>query len=183
MKRMQAFVLAGIAAGFVVSGGVAQAQDFCRSYSDQMVGMDQRGRQARCPGWNSHANWQGHYDWCLRQDPRRVRSALDQWRGRLDGCLASQGINVPPPGRGYPPPHNQHGRACNGLSGWYGSAVIQVQGDFRTVHIDMRNGRPIAIGTCSGNRLTINFRDDRVITGNFNGRQIFWDNRTVWTKN
>jgi hypothetical protein len=183
MKRVQGLALAMVAGGMMTMTVPAHAQDFCRSYSDQMVGMDQRGRQARCPGWTNHSNWQNHYNWCAQQDPRRVRSALDQWRGRLDGCLASRGNVPPPPPRAVPPPQPPRNSACNGLSGWYGSAVVQVQGDFRTVHVDMRNGRPIAVGTCSGNRLTINFRDDRVISGVFNGRQIFWDNRTTWTRN
>lgn len=72
---------------------------------------------------------------------------------------------------------------CDGMSGLYqGGMTVNVARDGRTVQVMVSPRRPLAFGTCRGNRLTINFTDDRVISGVYDGRSIFWDNRTTWTK-
>lgn len=82
----------------------------------------------------------------------------------------------PPVVRHAPPP-------CNGISGLYnGGSTVNVARDGRSVQVMVNPRRPLAFGTCRGNRITVNFRDDRVISGVFDGQTIFWDNRTTWTK-
>lgn len=72
-------------------------------------------------------------------------------------------------------------RSCGGLSGIYGNTIAIVVGsDGRSVNVVMGGGRPNAYGYCQGNSLTVNFADDRVIGGKFDGRTIFWDNNTRW---
>lgn len=82
----------------------------------------------------------------------------------------------PPLVRRAPPP-------CSGISGLYNDgSTVNVARDGRSVQVMVSPRRPLAFGTCNGNRITVNFRDDRVISGVFDGRTIFWDNRTTWTK-
>lgn len=86
------------------------------------------------------------------------------------------GILRPPVVRHAPLP-------CNGISGLYNDgSTINVAKDGRSVQVMVNPRRPLAFGTCRGNRITVNFRDDRVISGVFDGRTIFWDNRTTWVK-
>lgn len=86
------------------------------------------------------------------------------------------GLPPRPPVVTRPPP-------CNGISGLYnGGSTVNVARDGRSVQVMVNPRRPLAFGTCRGNRITVNFRDDRVISGVFDGQTIFWDNRTTWTK-
>lgn len=78
----------------------AEAQDRCTAYANEMVAIDQRARQMKCPAWKSHSNWNGHYDWCGKQPPVRVKDALDTWSAKLDGCAFTFGGQ----GGGYQPP-------------------------------------------------------------------------------
>ncbi|MFS8038067.1 hypothetical protein ACI7BZ_14100 [Xanthobacter sp. AM11] len=78
----------------------AQAQDRCTAYANEMVGLDQRARQMRCPGWSSHSNWQNHYNWCTTKTPAQTNGAVDTWSAKFDGCAFSYGGQ----GGGYKPP-------------------------------------------------------------------------------
>lgn len=72
---------------------------------------------------------------------------------------------------------------CNGLSGYYGNVTAIVVGrDGKTVNVTMAGGRPNAYGMCTGRDLMVNFSDDKVIRGKFDGRTIFWENGTTWIK-
>lgn len=90
----------------------------------------------------------------------------------IDGRLVRTAATAAPP-----PP------ACNGLAGRYnrGASTVTVANDNR-VRVTVGPNRPAGTGSCNGNRLTINFPDDRAISGIFTGRTIVWDNRTTWTK-
>jgi len=63
----------------------AQA-DFCNNYATGMVAQDQRARQMKCPGWTSHSNFNGHYNWCRAQTPQRVQQAISNWATRFQAC-------------------------------------------------------------------------------------------------
>jgi len=73
---------------------------------------------------------------------------------------------------------------CNDLSGYYGNVTAIVVGaDNKTVNVTLAGGRPLAYGTCSGNTLSVNFKQpDSVATGTFDGKTIKWSNNTTWTK-
>ncbi len=72
---------------------------------------------------------------------------------------------------------------CNGLNGYYGNVTAIVVGqDGKTVNVTMANGRPNAYGMCRGKDLTVNFSDDKIIKGTFDGKTIRWANNTTWTK-
>lgn len=68
----------------------AQAQDRCTAYANEMVGIDQRARQMKCPAWKGHSDWNGHFRWCV-ENPAKVKEALSNWNARLDGCATSWG--------------------------------------------------------------------------------------------
>lgn len=76
------------------------------------------------------------------------------------------------------------GGPCNGLSGYYGNiSGIVVGKDGTTVNVALADGRPNAYGTCSGNRVTVNYTDfGRTTTGTFDGKVISWSDGTTWTK-
>lgn len=78
----------------------ATAQDRCTAYANEMVAIDQRARQMKCPAWKSHSNWNAHYDWCGKQPAARVKDALDTWSAKFDGCATTFGGQ----GGGYQPP-------------------------------------------------------------------------------
>jgi hypothetical protein len=71
---------------------------------------------------------------------------------------------------------------CAGIAGQYngGASTITV-GAGNAVRVTVGPNRPAGTGTCNGNRLSVNFPDDRLITGTFNGQTIAWDNKTTWT--
>lgn len=78
---------------------------------------------------------------------------------------------------------------CNGLSGYYGSSTAivvsekPISGNKYDVGIVMVNGgRPNAYGTCEGATVSIDFKDDHLISGTHNGTTISWNNNTSWTK-
>ena len=66
--------------------------DRCHSYATEMISMDARARQARCPGWTSHSNYGGHYGWCQKMPPARVQQALANWGTRFQGCRFKMGF-------------------------------------------------------------------------------------------
>ncbi len=66
--------------------------DRCHSYATEMISMDSRARQARCPGWTSHSNYGGHYSWCQKMPPARVQQALANWGTRFQGCRFKMGF-------------------------------------------------------------------------------------------
>ena len=76
-----------------------------------------------------------------------------------------------------------HAGPCNDLSGYYGKRTAIVVGqDGRTVNVTVASGRPNAYGTCNDKQLSVNFVDDGVVKGVFDGKTIRWSNNTVWTK-
>jgi hypothetical protein len=95
------FMALSILAGVQVTFGFsAHAQDRCKAYADEMVAIDQRARQMKCPAWKSHSNWEGHFQWCQKQPPAKVNNALGNWNSQLDGCATTYGGQ----GGGYQPP-------------------------------------------------------------------------------
>jgi hypothetical protein len=88
---------AGLSVSFVAT---ASAQDRCTAYANEMVSLDQRARQMKCPLWKSHSNWNAHFDWCQKQSDARAKDALDTWSAKFDGCATSFGGQ----GGGYQPP-------------------------------------------------------------------------------
>lgn len=73
---------------FAASGSPAARADAsrCNSYGDEMVRINQAGRQKACRGWNGHSDRAGHIQWCQVQTPERVSQALANWRNRLRAC-------------------------------------------------------------------------------------------------
>jgi hypothetical protein len=88
----------------------------------------------------------------------------------------TDGPRRPPVVRHAPP-------ACNGVSGLYdGGSTIHVARDGRSVQVMVSPRRPLVFGTCRGDRITVTFRDGRVISGVFDGRTLAWDDGSRWTK-
>lgn len=102
MGRLGGVCLAlGLMVGAVsLAAPVAQAQDRCTQYANEMVALDQRARKMRCPGWTSHSNWDGHFQWCGTKSPQQAADALETWSAKFDGCATSYGGQ----GGGYKPP-------------------------------------------------------------------------------
>jgi len=65
--------------------------DRCHTYATEMVSMDARARQMRCPGWRSHSNYGAHYSWCQSQAPARSQQALANWGTAFQGCRFKMG--------------------------------------------------------------------------------------------
>jgi hypothetical protein len=61
-------------------------RDRCHDYSNEMIGIDQRGRRAGCSGWTGHSDYNRHYDWCTRQSSTVTDNALADWGTRLQTC-------------------------------------------------------------------------------------------------
>ena len=73
--------------------------------------------------------------------------------------------------------------SCEGISGHYGEAKGIVLGpDRTTLHVTMPGGRPNARGFCRNGNITVNFPDDRSVSGRFDGATIRWNNGTSWTR-
>ncbi|MFG1344653.1 hypothetical protein V5F59_07160 [Xanthobacter autotrophicus DSM 431] len=98
--RAASLAIVSMAGAMICAMPAAQAQDRCTAYANEMVGLDQRARQMRCPGWASHSNWDGHYQWCTTKSPAQTKDALDTWGAKFDGCATSYGGQ----GGGYKPP-------------------------------------------------------------------------------
>jgi hypothetical protein len=64
----------------------AQARDRCHDYANEMISIDQRARQTRCPNWRSHSNYQSHYNWCQARPPGSAQQALADWSSGLQRC-------------------------------------------------------------------------------------------------
>lgn len=169
---------AGLLAGALLPVGQARAlpplqcQDFVNFAMSAQAQYYSRGC-ARIP--LMHANREGHFQWCLARNEGQVRADRDAKAAALQSCLVSGGPIGRQPSRPV--------AACNGLAGRYNGAASTITvapGD--RVRVTVGPNRPAGTGSCRGSRLTINFPDDRVISGIFDGRTIAWDNRTTWTK-
>ena len=69
------------------------------------------------------------------------------------------------------------------VSGNYvGGMTIWPSPDGRGVIVTVSARRPTAYGTCLGDKLIVNFTDDHTISAIFDGRKIYWDNNTEWTR-
>lgn len=77
----------------------ARAVD-CNAYANEMVAIDQRARQMKCPAWTGSSNWNTHNAWCLKQPASKVNTALDTANAKFDGCAFTYGGL----GGGYQPP-------------------------------------------------------------------------------
>jgi hypothetical protein len=124
---------------------------------------------------------------CRTRDQRVVRTSIEiQDLHNIDGRLVRSASNAPPPGlppAAGPGPRPGPNLACNGLAGSYNrSASIITVGPGNSVTATVGPNRPPGRGTCDGSILRINFSDDRVVSGVFDGRTISWDNRTTWTR-
>jgi hypothetical protein len=76
-------VLAAVA---MTTPAQAQPVDFCTDYANGRVVQDQRARQMRCTGWNSHSNFDSHYNWCLSEQRTRVQQVEADWQSRFQTC-------------------------------------------------------------------------------------------------
>lgn len=75
--------------------------------------------------------------------------------------------------------------SCNGLSGYYGNVTAIVVGeDGLTVNITLAGDRQNGYGICNPDgSFYVYFPDDPgTHRGHFDGRTIYWDNGTTWTK-
>lgn len=72
-------------------GAQAQATtpDRCRNYADAQVALASRADAKACPAIRKRTDWDGHFNWCLRQDKARVQREQDEWDARFDGCMSS----------------------------------------------------------------------------------------------
>jgi hypothetical protein len=74
-------------------------------------------------------------------------------------------------------------RCVGSVSGNYvGGMTIWPAPDGRGVIVTVSARRPTAYGTCLGDKLIVNFTDDHTISAVFDGRKIYWDNNTIWTR-
>lgn len=182
-----ALVLAGAGAGSLTPTPAAAQAFSCSGFADEMVKLDRQARALRCSGWSGSSDWSMHRNRCLAEGEARTRRTLESWRATYGICAASGpggAIGGWPGGGGVRPPVVTRPAApCEGVSGLYqGGMTVNVAKDGRAVQVMVSPRRPLAFGTCRGNRLTVNFTDDRVISGVYDGRAIFWDNRTTWVK-
>ena len=166
---------------FIALSGSAWAQNapgFCQSYAANAAGMSDRAikRNPACLDYSKgvHGNFKMHYDWCMRTATPSVHGAEANIRRLVTQCTGNA-----QPAR----PQQAAPRPCNGLAGSYnrGASIITVTGGNR-VRATVGPTRPAGTGSCQGSGLTVNFSDDRVVSGTFNGRTIVWSNRTTWTK-
>ena len=79
------------AVGATVTSAQAQGRDRCHDYANEMISMDQRARKMRCPKWNSHSNYDGHYKWCQARAPQAAQTALASWGSRFQTCEFAAG--------------------------------------------------------------------------------------------
>lgn len=73
--------------------GVALAQspkpDRCRSYADGQVDLAKRADGKACPMFRDRASqWDGHFNWCMRNSVARVQNEDDVWSAKFDGCMS-----------------------------------------------------------------------------------------------
>ena len=180
MKQTICLMLAALAVSVLGSQSVEAASPVeCRQFADFAIRINGNYQKARCPATPMmHGDRQRHYQWCLARPTTAVLDDQHAKQIAFDRCTAGRGAR--PQGAGLPPPQTG---ACTGLSGSYNgnSGTITVMNGNR-IRVTVGPRRPVAFGTCSGNRLSVNFTDDRVITGVLNGRTIAWDNRTNWTR-
>jgi hypothetical protein len=68
----------------------AASNDRCRAYADSQVALATRADPKACPAFKSRAsNWDGHFDWCLRNSRARVDQEDEIWGSKFDGCMSS----------------------------------------------------------------------------------------------
>lgn len=134
-----------------------------------------------------HANREGHFQWCLARNEFQVRADRDAKAAALRSCQANArgprgGNGFGGQGFGGGPGFGGQG-TCARIAGFYNGragTIASLGGD--RIQVTVGRNRPVAYGTCRGNRLVVDFTDDHVISGVFDGRVIRWDNRTNWTK-
>jgi len=72
--------------GATITPAEAQSGDRSNDNANQMISFDQRARQTRSNGWNSHSNYQNHYNWCQARPPGAAQAALASWGTRFQTC-------------------------------------------------------------------------------------------------
>lgn len=90
-QRILFLAVAAAFASCATNPAAAQQRDRCSDYANGMVSQDQRARQAKCPGWTGHSNYNGHYSWCQKQTPQRVQQAIANWQTRFQSCQFAAG--------------------------------------------------------------------------------------------
>lgn len=110
----------------------------------------------------------------------RPRACATPARGAAAVLLAASTIGLAAwPAAAQPVPASP----CHGLSGRYGGgAGIVVGPDRLHLTVTMPGGRPLAHGSCRGDRLRVLFPDDAGYTGVFDGQTIRWSNATSWQR-
>lgn len=187
MKTGSAAILIGLAlTGTAAAQGAPGGARFCRQYAEIMsdIAAEAIGKNPAClnPSKGVHSVVQSHYDWCMRTPRQTVEGASDNIR-RLSALCSGGRPPQPVAGIRPAPAMPQPASPCARIAGIYngGTASITTEPGNR-VRVMVGPNRPNGTGTCQGDRLSVNFPDDRIITGIFNGRTISWDNRTTWTK-
>jgi hypothetical protein len=171
------------AASPVLAQGNAQ---FCGNYALNVTGVVDLAlkRNPACLDYTRgvHAVYNNHYEWCMRQPAATVQGAEANIRRLVAQCTGNAPTR-PAQSASQPSAKTAPAAACTGLAGRYngGASTITVSPG-NAIRVTVGPNRPAGTGTCSGNRLSVNFPDDRLITGIFNGRTINWDNRTTWTR-
>lgn len=186
MSKIRDIAVATAFAAFVGLGAesaAAMTPQQCMQFTDYaMKAQAQYYARGCAPVRQMHAGRDNHYRWCMSNQDAVVRADLAAKSSLLKTCLASR--PAPPPGPGFGGPRPGARPPCATIAGYYNgrSASIVAEGGDR-IRVIVSPTRPIALGTCNGNRLIVDFRDDHVISGLFDGRVIRWDNRTNWVKN
>lgn len=169
-------------AGLGTGSAAAMTPQQCMQFTDYaMKAQAQYYARGCAPVRQMHAGRDQHYRWCMSNQDAVVRADLSAKGSLLKTCLASRSAPPLGPGFGRPPAARP---ACAFVAGYYNgrSASIVAEGGDR-IRVMVSPTRPIARGSCVGNRLIVDFTDDHVISGIFDGRVIRWDNRTNWVKN
>lgn len=177
-----ALACVGACAGLGTDQAAAMTPQQCMQFTDYaMKAQAQYYARGCAPVRQMHAGRDNHYRWCMSNQDAVVRADLSAKASLLKTCLASRPAPPPGPGFGGPPGMRP---PCAFVAGYYNgraSSIVAEGGD--RIRVIVSPTRPIARGSCVGNRLIVDFTDDHVISGIFDGRVIRWDNRTNWVKN
>lgn len=89
----QGTAIALLTAALLTHGG-AQAQaasaDRCRAYADAQEALAQRADAKACPEIKRRAgNWDGHFQWCMRQTKAKVDREQETYDAKFDGCMSA----------------------------------------------------------------------------------------------
>jgi hypothetical protein len=61
----------------------------CRTYADNQVDLARRADSKACPAFKSRASqWDGHFNWCMRNSMARVNDEDEVWSAKFDGCMS-----------------------------------------------------------------------------------------------